>query len=87
MRLLASVRTRFIRTPREDDDGMSTDVISVDSGEVWVRRVRIGAELMVAIGGAVLAVLAAANELREIESEAMAAIDDSGGEGGDDGVI
>ena len=35
---------------------------------VWLERVRLSAELMVVVGGAVLAVVTAAEELREIRS-------------------
>ena len=45
-----------------------TDLDPYPRSGVWLDRVRLSAELMVVVGGAVLAIVAAAEELREIRT-------------------
>ena len=45
-----------------------TDLDTYPRSGVWLDRVRLSAELMVVVGGAVLAVIAAAEELRELRT-------------------
>ena len=56
---------------------------------VWFERVRLGAELMVAVGGATLAVLATWDQLRDLEMarhELLHAHPEPPDQGGHDGA-